>query len=892
MYGDGGSESEYPGQNKHRLLSTRVFESGPPVPVNQQEVLSTTKTEELTKKKKTDTLVTKQIETRVRREIVVTEDGEILEDSGPKVTTETTENSRTEEQENTECKTSGPDDPGPGWVLVPGSKVVNETRQKTETKNDTHEERTDTEITEEIGGLSREEITKALKQRELAALKARRDSSSTCSPAPSRSHVLHHSSHKVVDTEETDEVSEFKDGAVSTETKKRTNREEYFDGDEDDVDNGSGGGDWPPKIMSKQPPTTTTTTTITAVNGESGSRVNGKETTGRPSSTETFNWVNHHFGSQDDLDGNQVNIVTPSVNESSNQRKVHYASRQQMPLPGSTRPARTPEKATEHSTERRQYFLGEDPGVGQRFTGIATDNANVTSYGSHSLGKPLRTRIVPTNSSTLGRNPELERSTSVDAAMLPPPSVTDIIHSLRSKAFLEKESAAVSIRDDDSVFGNNRSVLYRPLRTKPPPVKQHVIKIAIRSDDSDCSTPNTASNRSAFNFDRDLYKNNHCQNRNVQDAGGGIVKSAINNLLKNRLNDASALSRNGRDSNLTSTKTYLTVSSPNVNKIREPPRGLHVQTTSRSQPPKRNVFNGNRSQSIGNLNNGFHDHHTPVPGSPMSSGYGTYSSRDGVTRMHVANGSTSKRYNPQRQSPDYYYNSSSADRDDLRRSTYKYSSAAPSPVWSSGGGSPPSSPSYTNRIKLPSPVPPSRGSSSSSMSPRSPPPPLTRPYSPSCYYNKYEQRFNDDYVTKSSSKTLPSSRIRGPSAWADHSRTPSPPPPFSPRPPSPVLPSRSTSGSLVDDAASNASTNRSSRSTNPGSRAGSLEGAIPNPKERVEVTNRKKVTTTSSKKHEIELPDTDYYYDRAVVNGNLGRLDRSKSRSIVQVGLRNDWDGR
>ena len=43
-----------------------------------------------------------QIETRVKREIVVTDDGEIIEDSGPQVTTDTTEESRTEEQENTE----------------------------------------------------------------------------------------------------------------------------------------------------------------------------------------------------------------------------------------------------------------------------------------------------------------------------------------------------------------------------------------------------------------------------------------------------------------------------------------------------------------------------------------------------------------------------------------------------------------------------------------------------------------------------------------------------------------------------------------------------------------------------------------------------------------------
>ena len=54
-------------------------------------------------------------------------------------------------------KTSGClDDPGPGWSLVPGSKVISETKQSNNSTHETKEEKTDTEITEEIGGLTRE----------------------------------------------------------------------------------------------------------------------------------------------------------------------------------------------------------------------------------------------------------------------------------------------------------------------------------------------------------------------------------------------------------------------------------------------------------------------------------------------------------------------------------------------------------------------------------------------------------------------------------------------------------------------------------------------------------------------------------------------------------------
>ena len=47
-------------------------------------------------------VTTKQIETRVKRQVVVTEDGEVVDDSGPQVTTNTHEDTETKQEEHTE----------------------------------------------------------------------------------------------------------------------------------------------------------------------------------------------------------------------------------------------------------------------------------------------------------------------------------------------------------------------------------------------------------------------------------------------------------------------------------------------------------------------------------------------------------------------------------------------------------------------------------------------------------------------------------------------------------------------------------------------------------------------------------------------------------------------
>lgn len=58
-------------------------------------------TEEIIKKKTTELTTTRQIETRVKRQVLL-EDGKVVEDSGPIVSTNTMEDTEKQERETTE----------------------------------------------------------------------------------------------------------------------------------------------------------------------------------------------------------------------------------------------------------------------------------------------------------------------------------------------------------------------------------------------------------------------------------------------------------------------------------------------------------------------------------------------------------------------------------------------------------------------------------------------------------------------------------------------------------------------------------------------------------------------------------------------------------------------
>ena len=79
--------------------------------------------EEWIKKRKVEQVTTKQIETRVKRQVVVTEDGEVVDDSGPQVTTNTHEDTETKQEEHTEvCYKFYNDSCFCCWLLRPNTK--------------------------------------------------------------------------------------------------------------------------------------------------------------------------------------------------------------------------------------------------------------------------------------------------------------------------------------------------------------------------------------------------------------------------------------------------------------------------------------------------------------------------------------------------------------------------------------------------------------------------------------------------------------------------------------------------------------------------------------------------------------------------------------------------
>ncbi|XP_015903457.1 serine-rich adhesin for platelets [Parasteatoda tepidariorum] len=187
------------------------------------DVLFTKKHEEWTTSKRVVNHKTKQVETRVQRQLIL-EDGRVVADSGPQVTTKTKEDNRTEESENTEHKTTGDDPPGDGYVMVPGSaRVISEKTESNQTVTETKEENRQLHD-ENIRDLSGEEIH----QRTIISPD---DPSFGNSFGDFPGKLTHFSSRsqKIVDKDEVKETSELKDGEVSTETVRTHHHEEAYD---------------------------------------------------------------------------------------------------------------------------------------------------------------------------------------------------------------------------------------------------------------------------------------------------------------------------------------------------------------------------------------------------------------------------------------------------------------------------------------------------------------------------------------------------------------------------------------------------------------------------------------------------------------------------------------
>ncbi|KYB26130.1 hypothetical protein TcasGA2_TC006187 [Tribolium castaneum] len=235
----------------HRLTTVRRYEAGPPEGlelVEPGETYATTKEEEWVSKKKTEVINTKQIETRVKRQVVL-EDGEVVEDSGPMVTTNTTEDTETQEHHQTELRKLGDDEPdgpskavegtpevpsdGSKWVAVPNPEgVVREVKEKRVISREETEEVKETEDVQHFGDITDEDFLSAVKtgKKDLRdVLRTTKNGVSVVSTGP---RIVHESSksNKVTDTENTRELSSvLPDGKIVTETQRTTEHEEIKD---------------------------------------------------------------------------------------------------------------------------------------------------------------------------------------------------------------------------------------------------------------------------------------------------------------------------------------------------------------------------------------------------------------------------------------------------------------------------------------------------------------------------------------------------------------------------------------------------------------------------------------------------------------------------------------
>ncbi|XP_051163999.1 putative uncharacterized protein DDB_G0277255 isoform X2 [Leptopilina boulardi] len=227
------------------VISTRRYEARthPGILVDPKKSIATVKEEEWETRKKKEITTTRQIETRVKRQVVL-EDGEVVVDSGPLVTTNTTEDVEQQEHTTKERRTTG-DEPqevewptgGKGEGIV--QKELNETVVRS---REEIEERLETEDRQQLGDISDEAYLQAIRSNKGDLRIALAESSKQLAPQTGP-RVVHHTtrSNKVVDTETTLERSELKaNGQIVTEKKKTIEHEEIKDDEVPDGKEGNG----------------------------------------------------------------------------------------------------------------------------------------------------------------------------------------------------------------------------------------------------------------------------------------------------------------------------------------------------------------------------------------------------------------------------------------------------------------------------------------------------------------------------------------------------------------------------------------------------------------------------------------------------------------------------
>ncbi|XP_020709665.2 uncharacterized protein LOC105688820 isoform X2 [Athalia rosae] len=222
------------------VISTRRYEARPAAMptlnpgslVDLENSIATVKEEEWETRKKKEITTTRQIETRVKRQVVL-EDGEVVVDSGPVVTTNTTEDVEQQEHTTHERKTAGDEPKEIEWsedrdkdsIL---QKELNETIVKS---REEIEERLETEDRQQLGDISDEVYLQAVQNNRGDLRVALAESSKQIVPATGPRVVQHTTrSNKVTDTENKLQKSQIQaDGRIVTETKRTVKHEEVND---------------------------------------------------------------------------------------------------------------------------------------------------------------------------------------------------------------------------------------------------------------------------------------------------------------------------------------------------------------------------------------------------------------------------------------------------------------------------------------------------------------------------------------------------------------------------------------------------------------------------------------------------------------------------------------
>ena len=168
---------------------------------------------------------TKQVETRVQRQIIM-EDGKVIADSGPTVTTKTTEDQKSDESEDTKHRKLADSDVPEKYRRDIGNQVVSE---KTITHNIMREAKEDNYQyhDESLRELEGKDIHRKAVEAPHELIRIENEI-----PQVPRGKLVHFSSkgRKFNDRDEVQEVSRLnKEGMLSTETTQTHHHEEYED---------------------------------------------------------------------------------------------------------------------------------------------------------------------------------------------------------------------------------------------------------------------------------------------------------------------------------------------------------------------------------------------------------------------------------------------------------------------------------------------------------------------------------------------------------------------------------------------------------------------------------------------------------------------------------------